>query len=134
MSSYLALYTNIFISRNGHKYNETKHLCYIYKQMLIKSNRYEIKENEYLMCKACFHFKAQEFNESSIYWDEYYEKYIKNQKKLDETIGLIRMAAYCAYVIDNKKLLSKYNNYFIKIGLPEFQSPESLGFPIYFYN
>lgn len=134
MSSYLALYTNVFISENKHKYHETKHLCDMYKKMLIDSNRYEIKENEYLMCKAFFHLKAKEFIESTIYWDEYYEKYIKNQKKLDESMGLIKIAAYCAYETENKKLLSKYNNYFIKIGLVEFKSPESLGFPIYFYN
>ena len=134
MSSYLALYTNVFISENEYKYHETKHLSDIYKKMLIDSNRYEKKENEYLMCKAFFHLKAKEFNEALIYWDEYYEKYIKNQKKLDECMGLIKIAAYCAYETENKKLLSKYNNYFIKIGLSEFKSPESLGFPIYFYN
>ena len=134
MSSYLALYTNVFISENKHKYHETKHLCDMYKKMLIDSKRYEIKENEYLMCKAFFHLKAKEFIESTIYWNEYYEKYIKNQKKLDESISLIKIAAYCAYETENKKLLSKYNNYFIKIGLAEFKSPESLGFPIYFYN
>ncbi|PHO09590.1 hypothetical protein CPG37_08805 [Malaciobacter canalis] len=134
ISSYLALYTNVFISENKHKYHETKHLCDIYKQMLLNSNRYEIKENEYLMCKAFFHFKAKEFDKSLIYWDEYYEKYIKNQKKLQETIALIKLAAYCAYETNNLKLLNKYNNYFIKIGLPEFKSIESLGFPIYFYN
>lgn len=134
MSSYLALYTNVFISGNVNKYHETKHLCDIYKQMLLDSNRYEVKENEYLMCKAFFHLKAKEFDESLIYWDEYYEKYIKNQKKLDETIMLIKLPAYCAYKTSNTKLLNKYNNYFIKIGLPEFKSSESLGFPIYFYN
>ena len=134
MSSYLALYTNIFISGNVNKYQETKHLCDIYKQMLLNFNMYEVKETEYLMCKALFHFKAKEFDNSLIYWDEYYEKYIKNQKKIEETIALIKLAAFCAYETNNPKLLNKYNNYFIKIGLPEFKSIESLGFPIYFYN
>ena len=134
MSSYLTLYANIFISENEHKYHETKHLSDIYKQMLLNSNRYEVKEDEYLMCKASFHLKAKEFDKSLIYWDEYYEKYIKNQKKLYETIELIKLPAYCAYKTCNTKLLNKYNNYFTKIGLPEFQSPESIGFPIYFYN
>ena len=128
------LYTNVFISGNANKYQETKHLCDIYKQMILNSNRYEVKENEYLMCKASFHFKAKEFDKSLIYWDEYYEKYIKNQKKLYETIFLIKLATYCAYETGNIKLLNKYNNYFAKIGLPEFKSPESLGFTIYFYN
>ncbi|MCG3694130.1 hypothetical protein [Aliarcobacter butzleri] len=134
ISSYLTLYTNVFISGNANKYQETKHLCYIYKQMLLNSNLYEIKENEYLMCKAFFHLKAKEFDKSLIYWDEYYEKYIKNQKKLDETVALIKLAAYCASETGNIMLLNKYNNYFIKIGLPEFKSIRSLGFPIYFYN
>ena len=134
ISSYLTLYTNVFISGNANKYQETKHLCDIYKQMILNSNRYEVKENEYLMCKASFHFKAKEFDKSLIYWDEYYEKYIKNQKKLYETIFLIKLATYCAYETGNIKLLNKYNNYFAKIGLPEFKSPESLGFTIYFYN
>ena len=102
--------------------------------MILNSNRYEVKENEYLMCKASFHFKAKEFDKCLIYWDEYYEKYIKNQKKLYETIFLIKLATYCAYATGNIKLLNKYNNYFAKIGLPEFKSPESLGFTIYFYN
>jgi hypothetical protein len=134
MSCYLTLYTNIFVSENKHKYLESKHLCDMYKKMLIDSNRYEIKENEYLMCKASFHLKAKEFDKSLIYWDEYYEKYVKNQKKLDKSIALIKIAAYCAYETGNTKLLNKYNNYFVKIGLPEFKSPESLGFPICFYN
>ncbi len=134
ISSYLTLYTNVFISGNANKYQETKHLCDIYKQMLIKSNIYELKENEYLICKALFHLKAKEFDKSLIYGDEYYEKYIKNQKKIKETIDLIKIFAYSAYETGNIKLLNKYNNYFAKIGLSEFKSPESLIFQIYFYN
>ncbi|OCL89431.1 hypothetical protein [Arcobacter porcinus] len=134
ISSYLTLYTNIFIAENANKYQETKHLCNIYKQMLLNSNMYEAKENEYLMIKAFFHLKAKEFDESLIYSDEHYEKYIKNQKKIDKTIMFIKLSAYCAYKTHNTKLFNKYNNYFAKIGLPEFKSPESLGFPINFYN
>ena len=95
---------------------------------------YEVKENEYLMIKALFHLKAKEFDKSLIYLDKYYEKYIKNQKKIDETTMLIKLPAYCAYKTSNTMLLIKYNNYFAKIGLPEFKSPESLGFTINFYN
>lgn len=134
ISSHLTLYTNIFLKENANKYYEAKHLCEIYKQVLRNSNRYEIKENEYLLYKAFFHLKAKEFDKSLIYWDEYYEKYIKNQKKLEETIFLIKIAAYCAYKTCNEKLLNKYNNYFIKIGLLKFDSPKSLDFPICFYN
>lgn len=134
MSTYLTLYTNLVMTNNCDKYTESKHLCDIYKQMLDKSERYEMKENEYLMAKASFHFKAKEFDTSLIYWDEYYNKYIKNQKKLDETIYLIKLSAYCAYITNNKKLLKEYNNYLIKIGLPEFNNLKSLEIPIYFYN
>lgn len=134
ISFLLSLYTNISISDNVDKYTESKHLCNMYEQMLKKSNRFEIKEDEYLMTKAFLHFKAKEFTESFIYWNIYYDKYIKNQKKIDEFIIIVQLCAYTAKVVGDKKRTKEYNSFLNKKGLPKIGNIKSLLMPVYFYN
>ncbi len=130
ISNYLGIYCDVSESSNKSKYNEAKALL----EQLILLLKDEYDEKKVFLLKANFHFKANEFNESLKYYDQFFTLYIDKQKKEAFSHRVVYLAVYIADSIKDEEKFKKYNKYLKKHELAVFQTKQSLPFPIYFYN
>jgi len=103
LSYLLVINTMPNFEENNKKYIETQHLLSIYEKILVQNQKFDIKEDEFLMLKANFYLKANDFESSLYFFNKYFDKYISNQKKEEQYIPLVYYTAYCSYIVKDKE-------------------------------
>ncbi len=134
LSCLLVINTLPIFEENNTKFIETTHLLNIYEKLLVENQTLDIKDDEVLMLKGYFYLKAKDFESSLFFFNEYFDKYIFNQKKEEQYIPLVYYSSYCSYIVKDKDKLKKYNKYIKKMNLNAFTSKKDLPFPICFYK
>lgn len=126
LSQIITFYTDPYIEYNKIKRNEAKKLINEYKNI---SN-----ENGFLICAhAYYHLKSKEYKKATEYFYEYFQRYIKNNKKLDGHIEILELASFSAIKSMSNDYLKTYNNFLTKIGHKKFENENSLKNQINYY-
>ena len=128
--SFLQLYTYLSFEENTIKVDETKNLLDKYEKLVYSV---EEKHMELLKFKIYFYIKSKQFSNALKSASEYYNKFIKMQKKNQDTIEILFLSAYVAY-IQKDKSLKEFNKYLKKYTNKTFENSQSLPFKIFFYK
>lgn len=131
VSYYLKFYTWPVFNQNIYRSDEAR-MCIDNYSKLVSS--IEEKQIELLKYKLYYYIKSKQFDKALIASNEYFDKYIKMKKKDVDTIEVLFLGAYAAYIEKDKKVLKQYNNYLKKHANRPFENSQSLPFKIFFYK
>nr|WP_287413313.1 hypothetical protein [Pseudodesulfovibrio sp.] len=128
---FLNLYTILIIENNIMKFQETSRLVNQYEKL---TENIEEKYIELLKLKIHFYIKSKQFDNALKISNEYFTKYIKAHKKDIDSIDVLYLGAYAAYIQKDKNSLKQFNKYLKKYTNKAFENSQSLPFKIFFYK
>lgn len=129
--SYLLLYTFLILKENENKMVESRDLLNEYESLVANIKE---KHSELLKFKIWFFIKSKNFINALKYSNEYLNKYIKSRKKDEDSLEILILGAYSAYIQKDSKSLKEFNKYLKKYTNACFTSSQDLPYKIYFYK
>ncbi|MFW3371485.1 hypothetical protein ACN9J5_01585 [Aliarcobacter butzleri] len=131
LSNLLGLYVLPFFEENIIKYEEANILIDKYEELIKNSPEHNIQLLEY---KIYFCIKSKQFDKALKESKEYFNGYIKNEKKNEDKKATLFMCAYSAYIKKDKALLKEINKILKKSYNLFFENSKSIPFKIFFYK
>ncbi|WP_298753198.1 hypothetical protein [uncultured Arcobacter sp.] len=131
VSYYLKFYTWLGFEQNLTKRDEATTYIENYSKLI---KNIEEKYIELLKYKLYFYIKSKQFDKALVISNEFFKRYIEAKKKDEDSIEVLILGAYIAYIEKDKKALKQYNKYLKKYINMSFQNSQSLPFKIYFYK
>jgi len=127
----LGLYVLPFFEENIMKYEEANVLIDKYEKLMKNSPEHNIQLLEY---KIYFYIKSKQFDKALQESKEYFNKYIKNQKKTEDKQTALFMCGYSAYTLKDNNFLKEINKILEKSYNLFFENSKSIPFKIFFYK
>ena len=131
VSNLLGLYVLPFFEENIMKYEEANILIDKYEKLVKNNPEHKIQLLEY---KIYFCIKSKQFDKALKESKEYFDKYIKNQKKTEDKRATLFMCAYSAYTQKDNSLFKEINKILKKSYKIFFENSQSIPFKIFFYK
>ncbi len=131
LSNLLGLYVLPFFEENIIKYEEANILIDKYEELIKNSPEHNIQLLEY---KIYFCIKSKQFDKALKESKEYFNGYIKNEKKNEDKKATLFMCAYSAYIKKDNGLLKEINKILKKSYNLFFENSKSIPFKIFFYK
>lgn len=131
VSNLLGLYVLPFFEENIMKYEEANILIDKYEKLVKNNPEHKIQLLEY---KIYFCIKSKQFDKALKESKEYFDKYIKNQKKTEDKRATLFMCAYSAYTLKDNSFLKEINKILEKSYNLFFENSKSIPFKIFFYK
>lgn len=131
VSNFLGLYVLLFFEENIMKYEEANVLIDKYEKLMKNSPEHNIQLLEY---KIYFYIKSKQFDKALQESKEYFNKYIKNQKKTEDKQTALFMCGYSAYTLKDNNFLKEINKILEKSYNLFFENSKSIPFKIFFYK
>lgn len=130
-SYYLKFYTWLGFEQNIYKLDEASVHIDNYSKLV---SSIEEKHSELLKYKLYYYIKSKQFDKALNSSNEFFKLYIEAKKKDEDSIEVLFLGAYVAYLEKDKKALKQYNKYLKKYTNRTFENSQSLPFKIYFYK
>lgn len=131
LSNLIGLYVLPFFEENIIKYEEANILIDKYEELIKNSPEHNIQLLEY---KIYFCIKSKQFDKALKESKEYFNGYIKNEKKNEDKKATLFMCAYSAYIKKDNGLLKEINKILKKSYNLFFENSKSIPFKIFFYK